>query len=496
MSSGTDTQLTAAPSGLLATRRGKAILGLLCAVAFVDFVGVSIVNVALPTIRHDLGFSVQNLQWVLSGYLLTYGGFLLLGGRAADLLGRRRMLVAGTILFAVASLAAGLADNQGTLVAARLAQGVGAAIMSPAGLSLVTTLFAEGSERNKAIGAWGAMAGLGPAVGVLGGGLLSGGPGWRWVFFVNLPVCGLIVVGAFRLLAPDARQSVSMADFDAPGAALVTEGMLLLVYALVRAPDVGWGAVITIGELVGAGVLLGGFLFNEARHRNPLVPLSIFRIPGLAAANATQVIAMAGFYSMFFFVTLYMQVVLRYSPIQTGLAYLPVSVGIGAASGIAVRLMSRTGTRLVIVVGTLIASGAVYWLSRIPINGSYPVDLLGPLFVMALGFGLAFVGVQTAANAGVPADKAGLAAALINTSYQLGGALGLAIFSAIATAHTQHLLSNHTPGPAALTAGFQWGLVASSISLLGAALIAMRATNVRGENRPTNEPTSLVTETP
>jgi EmrB/QacA subfamily drug resistance transporter len=473
---------SAAPS-FLATRRGRLTLALLCAVALLDFIDASIVNVALPSIRHHLGFSVQSLQWVISGYLLTYGGFMLLGGRAADLLGRRRVLVAGTSLFAVSSMAGGIAGSEGVLVGARFAQGIGAALMSPAALSILTTSFHEARDRHKALGAWGGMAGLGSAAGVFLGGVLSEGPGWRWVFFVNLPVCAAVLVGASRLLDDDRRRP-ARADFDVRGAILATGGMLLLVYSLVKAPDIGWGDTRTLGGLAGALALLGAFVLAERSHRKPLVPLSIFRIQGLAAADATQVIAIAGFYSMFFFITLYMQNVLGYSQIQAGAAYLPVTLGVGVASGVSAQLLARTGTRPVIATGALLGAGGIYWLSRIPVHGSYAADLLPPLVIMALGLGAVFVGVQTAANAGVPADKAGLAAALITASTQLGGALGLAIFTAIATGRTNHLLAGGATRPDALTSGFHRGLLACSIFVLVAAALAMRSTNTRGEAMP------------
>jgi EmrB/QacA subfamily drug resistance transporter len=467
-------------TSFLATPRGKLTLFFLCMVGFLDFVDASIVNVALPSIRRDLGFSVQNLQWVLSGYLLTYGGFMLLGGRAADLLGRRRLLVAGISVFALSSLAAGLAQSSATLIAARLVQGTGAAMMLPAALSILTTTFSEGTDRNKALGAWGAVAGLASAVGVFLGGVITETESWRWVFWVNLPVSALLIVATFRIVSgerPTRRQS----SFDSLGAVLVTGSMLLLIYGLVKAPTVGWGAVSTIVELTAAGVLMLAFLANERRHKSPLVPLSIFRIPGLAAADTTQVIAMAGFYSMFFFITLYMQNVLGFSQIQAGAAYLPVTFGVAISAGIASSLFARVGTRPIIVTGALVAAGAVYWLSRIPVDGSYVSDLLPALTIMSFGLGFVFVGVNTAANAGVPPDKAGLAAALVNTSTWLGGALGLAIFSVIATTRTNDLLAVGTDPSSALTAGFQRALVACSVFLLGAAVIALRATNTRGE---------------
>jgi EmrB/QacA subfamily drug resistance transporter len=468
-----------APS-ILSTARGRLTLAFLCAIAFLDFADVSIVNVALPSIRHDLNFTVQNLQWVVSGYVLSYGGFLLLGGRAADLLGRRRILAAGTTLFALSSMVCGLAQTSGMLVGARLAQGLGAAMMTPAALSILTTTFNRGTDRLKALGAWGAMAGLASGVGVLLGGLLTGGPGWRWVFFVNPPICVAVLIASYRLVVDDRRRA-RLAHFDIGGAVLVTAAMLLAIYALVTAPDVGWGAGRTVVGLSVSVLLLVGFVVNERRHPNPLVPLAIFRIKGLAAADGTQVIAMAGFYSVFFFLTLYMQTVLDFSPTRAGAAYVPVTVGVAVSAGVCSKLFVRTGTRPIIATGALLAAGGVFWLSQIPVHGSYFSDLLPGLMIMSLGLGAVFVGVQTAANAGVPPEMAGLAAALINASLQLGAALGLAIFSAVATSRTRHLLASHESPREALTSGFHLALLASSVFLVVAALIALRATNTRGE---------------
>ncbi|HEX6652294.1 MAG TPA: MFS transporter [Thermoleophilaceae bacterium] len=450
--------------------------------AFLDFVDASIVNVALPSIREDLGFSEQALQWVPSAYLLTYGGFMLVGGRAADLLGRRRILVAGTVVIGLSSLIGGFAESEGVLVGARLAQGLGAAMMLPAALSILTTTYREGSDRNKALGVWGAVGGLASAAGVLLGGLLTDGPGWRWVMFVN-PVAALLVLGGIFALISDDRRRGQLRNFDLRGAGLVTGGMLLLVYALVEAPTVGWGTARTIGGLAGALLLLAAFVFNEQRVRRPLAPLSIFRTNGLAYADVTQLIAFAGFLAMFFFLTLYMQNVLGYSPIETGLAYLPVTFGAGMAAGITSQLVGRTGTRPVIVTGALIAAAGVYYLSHVPVGGSYVADLLPGLVVMSLGMGAVFVAVTAAANAGVPADKAGLAAALLNASQQLGGALGLAIFSAIATSRTAELMAAHSSQAEALTQGFQRALLVASVFLVAAAVVGLRATNTRGEQQ-------------
>jgi EmrB/QacA subfamily drug resistance transporter len=471
-----------APS-FLATRRGKLTLALLCAIAFLDFVDASITNVALPSIRRSLDFSVDGLQWIPSGYLLTYGGFMLLGGRLADLLGRRRVLVSGILLIGISSLLGGLAQSSGVLIGARLAQGLGAALTLPAALSILTTKFTEGKDRHTALGAWGGIGGLASAAGVLLGGLLTDGPGWRWVMFVNPIACALVLVPVFRLIEGE-RGRRRLANFDALGAALVTAGMLLLVYALVRAPIVGWGSPRTVGELAGAAALLAVFVLNELRQRAPLAPLSIFRINGLGFSNLTQLVAFAGFLALFFFLTLYMQNVLGYSAIQTGLAYLPLCFAVAVSAGISSQLLSRVGTRPVIVVGAIVAAGGLYWLSRIPVDGSYVADLLPGMLVLAVGGGGVFVGVTTAANAGVPADKAGLAAALLNASQQLGGALGLAIFTAVSTSHTNHLLAAGMPAPHALTSGFQRALLIGSIFILASAVTALRATNTRGETEP------------
>jgi EmrB/QacA subfamily drug resistance transporter len=472
--------LPATEQSVLSTRLGKLTLALLCAVAFLDFVDAPIVNVALPSIRHALHFSMASLLWVPSAYLLTYGGFMLLGGRAADLLGRRRVLVAGILVIGFSSLVGGFAQSSAVLIGARLAQGIGAAMTLPAALSILTTTFREGKDRHTALGAWGGIGGLASAVGVLLGGLITQGLGWRWVMFVNPIACVLVLGGVFRVIGRD-QASKKLENFDAPGALLATGGMLLLVYALVEAPTAGWDSASTIAELTGALALLGAFVLNELHHRHPLAPLSIFRINGLAFADVTQLIAFAGFLTMFFFLTLYMQNVLHYSPIQTGAAYLPVCFVIGGAAGIASQLLTRVGTRPVIVTGALTAAGGIYWLSRIPVGGSYLSDLLPGMVIMSLGIGPMFVGVTTAANAGVPKDKAGLAAALVNASQQVGGAFGLAIFTALATSHTNHLLAIHVAPVHALDSGLQRGLLVCGVFLLASAFIALRATNTRGE---------------
>jgi EmrB/QacA subfamily drug resistance transporter len=464
---------------VLRSRIGAITLALLCAVQFLDIVDSAIVNVALPSIQHGLDFSQQNLQWVAGGYILTYGGFLLLGGRLADLLGRRRMLLVGLTVFAITSLTAGLANSSGLLVAARLAQGIGAALMAPAALSELTTTFREGKERNAALGVWGAISGIAAAAGVFLGGVISDGPGWRWIFFVNPPICALVAVGAILLLANDHGSADEGTAFDAQGAVLVTGGMLLLVYSLVRAPIVGWGSSQTISTLIASVALLGAFVFNELRSRNPLIPFEILRVKGLVAADLTQLIAFSGFFSMFFYATLYMQEVLHYSPLKAGLAYLPVTAGFAVAGGLASRMVTRVGTRPVVVAGCLVAAAGIYWVSRVPLRGSYVSDLLPGFVVMSIGAGSVFVSVTAAANAGVSPDKAGLAAGLLNSSQQVGSALGLAILSAVAITHTNDLIASGTPHAAASDAGYHQALLVGSILMGAAALIALRIGNTR-----------------
>src|SRR5262245_25616322 len=343
----------------LSTRRGVAILLLLSLVQFMDILDASILNIALPSIKQDLGFTQQSLQWVVNGYILTYGGFLLLGGRVADLLGRRRILVAGLIVFAGASLAGGLAQSSSVLIAARFVQGAGAAMLSPAALSTLTSTFRKTRDRNTALGVWGAVSGLGGAAGVLFGVLLTEVPGWRWVLFVSIPVSAIALAGAYLLLRKD-RKPARMANFDALGAILITGGMLLLVYTLVKAPDVGWGTARTAAGLASSALILAAFVVRELRTPNPIIPLSILRIKGVAAADATQMVMVAGVLPMFFFLTLYMQTVLNYSPIQTGVAYLPLTAGVIIMAGISSQLFARLGTKPFIVGGSVVGAAGLY----------------------------------------------------------------------------------------------------------------------------------------
>ncbi|HEX6932726.1 MAG TPA: MFS transporter [Streptosporangiaceae bacterium] len=470
---GADSSLT------LRSALGVATLMLLCAVQFLDIADSAIVNVALPSIQHSLDFSQQNLQWVASGYILTYGGFLLLGGRLSDLLGRRRMLLAGLTVFAVSSLTAGLAGSALILIAARLVQGAGAALMAPAALSELTTGFHDGKDRNTALGVWGAISGMAAAAGVFLGGAISQGPGWRWVFFVNPPVCVAVAAGALALLAKDRGAGPGRSAFDSPGAVLVTGGALLLVYGLVRAPVSGWGSAQTIVTLTASAVLLAAFAINETRSRNPLVPVTILRVKGLLAADVTQLLAFCGFFSMFFYATLYMQEILHYSPLRAGAAYLPITAGFAMAGAVASQLITRVGTRPVVAAGCLLAGAGIYYVSRVPLHGSYASDLLPGFLMLSLGAGSVFVSVTAAANAGVPSDQAGLAAGLLNSSQQIGSALGLAILSAVATTRTSHLIAAQVPRAVASDAGYHQALLVGSLLITAAALLALRIGNTR-----------------
>jgi EmrB/QacA subfamily drug resistance transporter len=439
-------------------------LVLLSAAQFVVVLDASIVNVALPTIGKALDFSQDNLSWIVNAYVLTFGGFLLLGGRTADLLGRRRVFMAGLLLVAVASLAAGFAATEGQLIAARAAQGLGAAIISPAALSIVTTIFSDGAERNKALGVWGAVAGSGGAAGVLLGGILTDGLGWEWVLWVNVPVSLIALALTPRLIA-ESRASTRARAFDVAGAVSVTAALSVLVYAVVDAESAGWGSSKTIGLLVLSLILLAAFVAIELRARKPLVPFSIFRIRTLTGANVVGLLVGASLFSMFYFISLYMQQVLGYSAIHAGLSYLPLALTIMASAGIASQLVTKLGYKPVLAIGLLFIVAGLVWFSRISVGGGFSTDILGPSLLAAAGLGFAFVTTTIAAVAGVREEESGLASGLINTSQQVGGALGLAVLSSIATSHTTNVLAGGSGLKDALTEGFQ-------IAFLGGAAIA------------------------
>jgi EmrB/QacA subfamily drug resistance transporter len=455
------------------TPRAKNLaLMLLAMTQFVIVIDASIVNIALPSIGRALSFSQTDLSWVVNAYTLTFGGFLLLGGRLADLMGRRRMFMLGLVLFSLASLAGGFAQSEAWLIAARAVQGLGGAIVSPAALSIITTTFADGEERNRALGVWGAVAGAGGAAGVLLGGVLTSGLSWRWVLFVNVPIGILCAFLAPRILV-ESRAEVETRNFDIPGAVTVTAGLALLVYALVDAVNVGWGSTATLAKIGGALLLLVAFIAIEMRQRAPLMPLSIFRLRTLRGADAVALLIGMSLFSMFFFVSLYMQQVLHYSALKAGLSYLPLAFGIILSAGAASVAVTRFGFKPVLLSGLLFVAAGLFWFSRVPpTGGSFGADVLGPSLLAAIGLGLSFVPVTIAAVTGTRPHEAGLASGLVNTAQQVGGALGLAILATVANTRTKGLL--HAGGhdlAYALTKGFERAfLVGAGFALVGALL--------------------------
>jgi EmrB/QacA subfamily drug resistance transporter len=458
----------------LETPRAKLLaLALLATTQFVVVLDAAIVNVALPSIGRALDFSQDDLSWVVNAYTLTFAGFLLLGGRLADLLGRRRMFMYGLVVFSIASLMGGLAQSDLWLIAARAVQGLGAALVSPAALSIITNTFAEGAERNRALGVWGAVAGSGGAAGVLLGGVLTQYLGWEWVLFVNVPIGVAAALLAPRLL-PESRDEVDEPSFDVAGAVCVTAGLTLLVYALVDANQAGWGSARTIA-LGGVGIgLLVAFVFIERRQRQPLVPFSIFRLRTLRGANVVALLVAMSLFSMFFFISLYMQQVLGYDALKAGLSYLPLALTIIISAGGASVLVTRVGFKITLVAGMLLVTAGLVWFAQVSPTGSYLGDILFPSLLAAVGLGLAFVPVTIAAVTGVRPDQAGLASGLINTSQQMGGALGLAILVAVANATTSTAFADGKARPVALTEGFQDAfMVGAAFALTGAILAAI-----------------------
>jgi EmrB/QacA subfamily drug resistance transporter len=469
-------------------RRWKA-LAVVGAAFFMTILDVSIVNVALPSIATDLDFSREGLQWVITGYAITFGGFLLLGGRAGDLLGRRRVFMSGVVLFTLASLTCGLAVSADMLVASRVVQGIGAAIVSPAALSIVSTLFAEGPERNKALGIWGALGGSGAAVGVLAGGVLTEWAGWEWIFFVNVPV-GAAVLALTLPLIPETTARGEHRSYDPLGALTVTASMMLLVFAISKAPDIGWGAARTIGLLAGSGALLLAFLVNEARSVEPLMPFSFFRIRSVAAANLLGFLLGAGVFANFFLLTLYVQQVLGFSALKAGLTFLATAGTAVLAAGVAQALATRVGVKPVAIAGFVLVAAGMAWYTQIPPDGSYGSDLLPGYLLVGVGLPFTFIPISIAALGGVGATQAGLASGLLNTMQQIGGALGVAIAATISTSHFTTLLARGEPQPVALTGGFSWGfwlLFGFAVAGALAAAFLLR----RSDTAPAEEPVGV-----
>jgi EmrB/QacA subfamily drug resistance transporter len=455
-------------------RAKNLALALLAMTQFVVVLDAAIVNVALPSIGKALDFSQDNLSWVVNAYTLTFGGFLLLGGRLADLLGRRRMFMYGLVLFSLASLLGGLAQSDIWLIVARGAQGLGAAIVSPAALSIITNTFAEGAERNKALGVWGAVAGSGGAAGVLLGGVLTEYLGWEWVLFVNTPIGIAAALLAPRLL-DESRDEVENRSFDVVGAVAVTAGLAILIYALVDAPQKGWGSTQTVVLGIVSVVILAAFVAWERGRSAPLVPFSIFRLRTLRGANIVSLLVAMSLFSMFFFISLYMQQVLGYDALKAGLSYLPLALTIIVSAGVASVLVTRIGFKITLVTGMLFVTGGLVWFAQVSPNGSYLGDILFPSLLAAVGLGFAFVAVTIAAVTGIRPDQAGLASGLVNTSQQVGGALGLAVLVAIANSTTSGQFSDGVRDRAvALTEGFQDAfMVGAGFAAAGAILAAL-----------------------
>jgi EmrB/QacA subfamily drug resistance transporter len=454
-----------------ADRRWSA-LALIVTAQFMVILDVAIVNVALPSIKTSLGFSSSSLQWVISAYAILFGGTLLLGGRLADLLGRRRLFVAGLAVFAASSLLCGIAWSAGSLIAFRALQGLGGAMLAPAALSLLMTTFTEGRERNTALGIYGAASGSGAAAGVLLGGVLTSYLSWTWIFFVNVPV-GVAAIALTPWLLRESRADLAHRHFDVAGAASVTAGLMLLVYAMTRATSDGWGTASTLGLLGGAVALMLAFVAIELRSKAPLLPLRIFRARTLSAANVTMAIVGAVTFSEFFLLTLYLQDVLHYSPIQSGVAFSAFALSVVVFSNLAQLIVGRVGVRATLTAGLLLSAVSVAYLTRLPVHGHYFWDLF-PAFVLGgAGLGLAFVPITIASLSGVERSDAGVASGLINTSRQIGGAIGIAAVTAIAASSTSNYLNAH-PAAAVVAAdhGYRTALYVLAALLVAAALIA------------------------
>jgi EmrB/QacA subfamily drug resistance transporter len=452
-------------------------LAVIVAAQFMVVLDVAIVNVALPSIKTDLHFSQESLQWVITAYSILFGGVLLLGGRMADLLGRRRLFMLGLALFTVSSLLDGLAWSESSLIGFRALQGLGAALLSPAALSILTTTFREGRERNLALGIWGAASGSGGAAGVLLGGALTSTLSWSWIFFINVPV-GVLVITLSPWLLRETRAALDHRHFDASGAVSITAGLMLLVYAMTRATQHGWGTTETIGLLAASAALIAAFVVIELRSKAPLLPMRIFRLRTLSASNLTGLLMGSAIFSQFFLLTLYMQQVLHYSALKTGVAYIALTLTIITFAAVSQGLVTRIGVRRVLPVGMALAAGALVLYARLPVDGHYFWNLFPAFLLSGVGLALAFVPMSIGALTGVRQSDAGIASGLINTSQQIGGAIGVAVATTIATTFTAHYVSSHvgsTPlSGGALTHGFEVTFyVLAALAALGAALAAV-----------------------
>jgi EmrB/QacA subfamily drug resistance transporter len=450
----------------------KALLFVVCLAQFMVILDVAVVNVALPSMRDDLHFSTTGLQWVVNAYTLTFAGFLMLGGRSADLLGRRRVFVAGTALFALSSLACALADSRGLLISARALQGLGGAVVSPATLSIITSALPEGPERNRGLGAWAAIGGLGASSGALLGGVLTQTLGWPAIFAVNVPLGAIVIILALRVLPTEVR-AVGPRHFDVTGALLATAGLVSLTYGIVRTDALGWGSAGVLAPLALAVALISGFAFVEARVAEaPLVPLSIFKLSQLRAANLVVMLMYAALFSMFFFVTLFLQQVLGDDALQAGLSFLPITLSVFTASSLAPRLVARFGVRRVVTSGLLCATAGLLLLTGVRPGAGYVAVVLPGGVLAGLGMGLGLVPSTIAAMQGVPRTRSGLASGLLNTSRLFGGALGLAVLSTIAAAHTRSELGVGVGAARALTDGFELAFVVGALFCIAGAGVA------------------------
>jgi EmrB/QacA subfamily drug resistance transporter len=439
------------------------VLVLVCLAQFMVVLDATIVNVALPSIQVDLHLSEANLQWIVNAYALFFGGFLLLGGRAGDLIGRKRLFLFGLVVFTVASLLNGLAVNEGMLIGCRALQGLGAAFISPAALSIISTTFEEGADRARALGVWAAIAIGGAAFGLVMGGILTQLFSWPWIFFVNVPVGVVAFVLSLRLV-PESRDEHAQRSFDVAGAVSVTGGLMSLVYAIVKAETAGWGSVTTIGFFALSAVLLASFVVIEQRSKAPLVRLSIFRVRSLLTANVVMFLVASGIFSMFFFNTLYIQRVLGYGPLDAGLALLPFTAGVMVSAGLASQFAPRVGVRPVAALGMIVSAFGMLLLARLPVDGSYLVDVLPALVITSLGMGAVFMPLTLIATTGLEDEDQGLASGLFNTSQQIGGALGLAILSTLAASKTTS--AGGATDPEALVTGFHWAFGGAAVFIL------------------------------
>jgi EmrB/QacA subfamily drug resistance transporter len=459
------------------------VLVIVCVAQFMVVLDATVVNVALPSIQKDLGFSYASLQWIVNAYTLFFGGFLLLGGRASDLLGRQRLFIAGVVVFTVASAINGVANTSNVLIAGRALQGFGGALVSPAALSIVTTTFEEGRDRTRALGVWSAIAAGGAAVGLILGGVLTEYLSWRWVFFVNLPVGVLATVLALRFV-PNSRAEQRPETYDVAGAVTITGGLLVLVYAIVKAQSYGWGSGKTVGLFALAVILITVFVLIEQRSKAPLVRLSIFRMRSLTGANGAMLLVASGLFAMFYFASLYQQQILGFSPVQAGFAFVPFALGIIVGAGASQALIRHIGVRLVTYIGIAMGVAGLLYFARLPVHGSYATDLLPTIVIVSVGMGLTFVPCTLLATTNVAPSDAGLASGILNTSQQVGGALGLAVLSTLAASRTSHLLNHGVTSVAdkasAQTSGFHVAFAVGAAMLVLAGIVL--AVTVRKED--------------